>query len=437
MKTCTWGAISGLLGWALVFVPIAQAQDLAKAQTVHPSSSPFQISPDLQKPAFRIRYQRSESGALITGHGTAFAVNLSGYGKPAPRYLLTAAHNVLNDKGRPYPTLRFEIRKKERIEWVACRALQFDRNLDLALLESGLDLPVLAQLSTVDPELNAAVVLAGSKRGVGVSLHRGPLIKKFYEGSARYLARIPFDHGDSGGPFYDEASGKVIGVAVAGVPLRADLDPNLGLFAPIAAVRSFLAPLKPHRRGRSIGRERLAFRDSEEKMGERAASAEVVTAGARPPVLAATVTKKPMEINRAPQIQITQEQAEFHLPEPKNSVRPVEDLRRLAATRLNEMPTQPQSVRPLRTTRSAPSRIPLLKVQKQVAVASPFKMLKTGIEDVPVTASREIPARYRVQQGDTLYGIARRLKVPYKNLERLNRLEDPNKLAIGMVLILP
>src|SRR3954470_1841551 len=57
----------------------------------------------------RIRYERQEGGALVVGHGTAFGIDLDAFGQPGRRYLLSAAHNVLDKAGKPYPNLKIEI----------------------------------------------------------------------------------------------------------------------------------------------------------------------------------------------------------------------------------------------------------------------------------------------------------------------------------------
>ena len=65
------------------------------------------------------------------------------------------------------------------------------------------------------------------------------------------MAEVKFDHGCSGGPVFSARTGKVIGVAVAGIPLDHDMDYNKGLFVPVSAIESFIAPLTkntPHSR---------------------------------------------------------------------------------------------------------------------------------------------------------------------------------------------
>ncbi|MGD0092959.1 MAG: trypsin-like peptidase domain-containing protein [Planctomycetota bacterium] len=189
----------------------------------------------------RIQYEHESSGRTYTGHGTAFGVDLSQYGYPAShRYLLTAAHNVLDDNKVPYPKLRVELRKGDSPYWSKCRVLAWDEYIDLCIVESGGDLPHLLTLAGSDPKLGSRLVLAGSPRGVPVELHTGTLDRKFERGTVRSSASVLFDHGDSGGPMVDAVSGLVVGVAVAGVPKDGDMDHNVGLFVPVVGVASFM-----------------------------------------------------------------------------------------------------------------------------------------------------------------------------------------------------
>lgn len=194
----------------------------------------------------RVRYeQRISQERVISGQGTAFGVDLSAYGYPASRrYLLTAAHVVLNGNKvgnkTPYAKIEIELRRGDNTYWSTCRAVAWDEYLDLCILESGDELPNHLKLAERDPKVGAKLVLAGSPRGVPVALYTGTLDQKFERGSIRSSARVPFDHGDSGGPMVDAVTGLVVGVAVAGIPKDNDLDRNVGLFVPVVGVDSFM-----------------------------------------------------------------------------------------------------------------------------------------------------------------------------------------------------
>ena len=59
----------------------------------------------------------------------------------------------------------------------------------------------------------------------------------------------------------------------------------------------------------------------------------------------------------------------------------------------------------------------------------------------PVTAPPHSPApemiKYIVQEGDTLYDIALRYDVSMEELIRINKLQNPNSLAVGQELLIP
>lgn len=328
--------------------------------------------------ACRLRYRRVESGTEITGHGTAFPADLAAYGFAGRRYLLSAAHNVLDDAGQPYRTLEIEIAGG----WSSCRVLAHDRNLDVCLLEAQLDLPHAAQLADADAAQGDAVVLAGAKRGQAVRVYEGVLEKKFHRGSARYRVRVPFDHGDSGGPFFD-SSGRVVGVAVAGVPLGADLDPGLGLYAPLAAVRSFL---DAHRRGGSplpepapgaVAASAEVREVREASAPEAAAPVTLSAAVAMPQEAAPTAPAAPVvRPNAAPRIEVAQSDADVRLPETLAEITPAEP---------------------------APVR----------------------------------PKLYRIRYGDTLSQIAEKFGVRMQALMDANNIRDPNRIAADTLLRVP
>ncbi len=192
----------------------------------------------------RIRYERQEGGALVVGHGTAFGIDLDAFGQPGRRYLLSAAHNVLDKAGKPYPMLKIEIPiQGGRTVGSHCKVVSADIDLDLCLLECDDDLPAVVALAPADEPVKAPVILAGSPRGIPVQLFEGTLLRRFHEGSVRSLAELEFDHGCSGGPLFSARTGKVIGVAVAGIPKGDDMDHTKGLFVPASAIESFITPI--------------------------------------------------------------------------------------------------------------------------------------------------------------------------------------------------
>jgi LysM repeat protein len=339
----------------------------------------------LLRAAVRIRYERYEGGATITGHGTAFGADLSRYGYPGRRYLLTAAHNVLDDSQhpkRPFATLKIEIDDGVRSCWTRCKALAFDEELDLCLVESADELQHALPLADSEPPTGSPLVLAGSPRGIPVALFQGTLTRKFERGTVRSSAQIPFDHGDSGGPVVCPRAGAVIGVAVAGVPKDGDLDREIGLFVPIVGVTSFL---EAHRKGPP----------------------------ALPPVIVAATL--PLAVPVAP--------PPASKPAPAVAVLPaVEPVR------------QPE---PLAVVVPLASRAPVDAPSAPVSNAS-SEALAAPPAAVVVADSAAAAARVHVVTwGDNLTRIARQYDVSLTALIAANRLSDPNRLLVGQKLAIP
>ena len=194
----------------------------------------------LMKCTARVRYEVRRDDCLVTGHGTAFGVNLKAYGYTGNRYLLSACHNVLDQNDRPYSTLKLEIFDGSEKHWTTCTVAAVDKNLDLCLIETSEDLPAVLELDNAEVVPGTPIVMPGSPRGVPVAIYSGSVIERFERGSIRSSAKIIFDHGDSGAAMVNANTGKLAGVAVAGVPKDGDLDHNIGLFVPLAGVTSFL-----------------------------------------------------------------------------------------------------------------------------------------------------------------------------------------------------
>lgn len=183
------------------------------------------------------RFKRSyhKDGYLVTGHGTAFGVDLSAFGYVGKQYLLTAWHNTVDDAD-PDPLLQVEISGT----WVACKVLACDKETDICLLESSVAMSDVITLDNAELALNDPLVLCGSPRGVPIGLFIGSLKERFVRGSYKMLAEIPFDHGDSGGPVVSQKTYKLIGMAVSGVPKNGDINTQFMLYMPLSVIASFL-----------------------------------------------------------------------------------------------------------------------------------------------------------------------------------------------------
>ena len=184
---------------------------------------------------FKLEYVREEAGAIITGHGTAFACDLRHWG--IADGVLTAAHNV-GEKGSSYPNLTLEINGKKK----GCKVLAANPELDLAVLSCDTGIKPL-KLSDEELSIGDPVVMTGLLKSNPVMLeYWGSIEGLFYQGFARHKIAVVFDHGASGGPI--TKSGKVVGIAVCGIPKDGDLDRSCGLFVPTVAIKAFLGSAK-------------------------------------------------------------------------------------------------------------------------------------------------------------------------------------------------
>jgi len=186
--------------------------------------------------AMRLKYVRYQDGVAITGHGSAWAVKKN--------WLFSAAHNVLDATDKPFETIQIEVAPDS---WLPARVLRWDKDLDVCILEIGHPLEPL-KLADGDPEEGTPITIVGAMRGTPVDRYHGVVEKRWYGATARTLARVKFDHGLSGAPVVSARG--VVGVAVCGVPLDADLDPKVGLFVPVSIVRWFIKQTEERSHGK-------------------------------------------------------------------------------------------------------------------------------------------------------------------------------------------
>ena len=199
---------------------------------------------------FRLRAEVVKGDSLITAHGTAFGVDLTEWGYPRPRYILTAWHVVRNDEGPGIPLLKIEVRTETNIYWTRCKLLAFDARRDLCLLESSTDLPFCTEFADEQPEAGCPVLHVGCPTGVRPTPFTGSVSDR--DGYDLASANVKFfKQGCSGGPVFDGCSYKIIGVAVAGVKKENgasdEMDPNTALFVPLTGVKRFIQKTLPRR----------------------------------------------------------------------------------------------------------------------------------------------------------------------------------------------
>ncbi len=173
--------------------------------------------------AYHLTYTRNGD---IHGHGSCFAISKT--------TVLTARHNCYHDK-KPLDCYMIVAGIKYPLTLV-----KEDIDLDLALCSVAGTLLTPNTIADVAPDL--PIILTGFPRGE-LKTCKGELIRHYYEGTARSLLRVVFDHGCSGGCV--SQGSQIVGIAVAGVLKGDDLDKGKALFLPYQVIKYFLAaPVK-------------------------------------------------------------------------------------------------------------------------------------------------------------------------------------------------
>lgn len=177
----------------------------------------------------------SSPGLYSSGSGT---VVLDG------AYVLTNAHVVLDEQGRPcrdimvWTSSSFE---EEPSDWVEANLAGADRALDLAILELGYPIPAERSVSVTAQRLvpGEAIRILGfpGVGGVTMTLTRGVYSGMVDLGAERYIKTdADISEGSSGGAAFDEA-GVFVGVPTAGVE-------QVGLLIPSGVAEQFLEALR-------------------------------------------------------------------------------------------------------------------------------------------------------------------------------------------------
>lgn len=77
----------------------------------------------------------------------------------------------------------------------------------------------------------------------------------------------------------------------------------------------------------------------------------------------------------------------------------------------------------------------LEKALQKLALTPPAERLPTG---TPVATRNELKDRtYVIKQGDVLSEVAARFNVSVNQLVKFNKIEDPDKISVGLKLLIP
>lgn len=226
-------------------------QILHKTEVIRPIGSYPKIPDVFIRGTYRVHCKSVVSTyGVIQGtqewSGSSFGIDMSEYGMPERRYVVTAAHVVLGEHPKPPDSIEIQIRTDLSKQWVKCKILALDKDRDLAILEVGAELPIVFKLAD-DCDVGNSIIVSGCPMDTTPSAVLGFLTSKDPEivhAAVRcpiWQASAPFFLGNSGGPVFDAETHNVVAVLVAGLRTVNDtMVPNLALCIPCTEVRKFL-----------------------------------------------------------------------------------------------------------------------------------------------------------------------------------------------------
>lgn len=198
----------------------------------------------IAKSTLRLKLETIDGEYLTTGWGSAFGVDLSRYGARDARYLLSAAHLVMNKDGKGLRAgeLKLEVLVNGKNTWTSCKVVAVDQKRDLCMLRAAIDVPLSRLADNEKAEIGETVMIVGCPSGVPPCVSIGKLTDKKPNVEGRlWEAAAKFYHGNSGGPVFNPLKGSVIGVAVAGVSNgEGDMFRDKALFSPAGEIRNFI-----------------------------------------------------------------------------------------------------------------------------------------------------------------------------------------------------
>lgn len=165
---------------------------------------------EMKSVTHRLRNKEERGGYVYTGWNSCVAVDMTEFGLKGKRYLLTAAHCVLNSNGQPYADLDVEVDGK----FVHATVIKSDEDLDFALISVEDDVPAVAKLgrsSTV--QVGDDLTAVGGPMGQPLQATSGRVTsKRFFHCEIRSSMNIK--HGNSGGAVFN-SSGEVVAIVLS------------------------------------------------------------------------------------------------------------------------------------------------------------------------------------------------------------------------------
>lgn len=225
------------------------------ARPVKPDNKCYQKIPaSIMAGTFRVRCKTKVFEGVIErtkeSYGSAFGIDVKEFGSDSKRYLVTAAHVVLEGPmdDRISDLVEIQIRTASVKKWISCRVLVASKDKDLAVLEASEDLPMVFGIAK-DAEVGSSIIICGCPGGTTPGAAMGWLASKDPEipthvKCGTWQAAVPFFFGNSGGPIFDAETEKVIAVLVGGLgDSMRGMIPHLAICIPCTEVRNVLTDL--------------------------------------------------------------------------------------------------------------------------------------------------------------------------------------------------
>lgn len=193
----------------------------------------------LMASSFRVKVTYDAETHIHVNYGTAFGADLSDWNLKGKHYLLTANH-VVGKVLAQTPDISIEVKEGQ---WEKARIVAQRPELDLAILSIEKEVPTL-KLADRDIQTEQDIMIAGAANGEKVRPFKGKVVSRYEFGSILSKMEIRLDFGDSGSAVLCLKNDRVVGVLVAGLQKKKDLDKSQALFVPISVVSAFLDEVK-------------------------------------------------------------------------------------------------------------------------------------------------------------------------------------------------
>jgi S1-C subfamily serine protease len=193
------------------------------------------------KNAVRVRSVRKADGVEITQWGSGGCAELTEFGMLGNRYIITAAHVILDDDGNVEERVEAEIllQGAEVRAWLQVEVMFYDKELDIAVLKSPVEMASSARLADDDSLKNGDEVTAiGGPMGQPLQASKGTIVKNS-PWRCENIGTMNIRHGNSGGPVFD-SEGHIVAIVRAFQRVGRDEDGGPGVMVPIECVRKYI-----------------------------------------------------------------------------------------------------------------------------------------------------------------------------------------------------